>query len=139
MFFIPYQHGGQHGGQRGQRGQEGRRGGPRGGRRGGHQRGGRSARQLGRRGQVGLRKVKIDVLQGDLAHHADGDLAHADGDVADAYQQRGQGEQRGGREMRQGRELPRTSRQRGTKWVMQVKDSCKTGLPPTTCLYSSTK
>ena len=107
MFFIPYQHGGQHGGQRGQRGQEGRRGGPRGGRRGGHQRGGRSARQLGRRGQVGLSMVKIDVLQGDLAHHAEGDLA-------DAYQQRGQGERRGGREMRQGRELPRTSRQRGT-------------------------
>ena len=54
-------------------------------------------RQLGRRGQVGLRKVKIDVLQGDLAHHADGDPAHAEGDLADAYQRRGQGEQRGER------------------------------------------
>ena len=58
------------------------------------------------RGQVGLSMVKIDVLQGDLAR--------AEGDLADAYQQRGQGEQRGGRETRQGRELPRTSRQRGT-------------------------
>ena len=58
------------------------------------------------RGQVGLSMVKIDVLQGDLAR--------AEGDLADAYQQRGQGERRGGRETRQGRELPRTSRQRGT-------------------------